>query len=167
MVHLRVGQPNPIHWKSFLRVAVPLAVALGLFTAYGPLQGWLILLPVSVFLAIYVYQRRHTGPLKPAQGAKMGAVIVLISFALPVIIVAVSVARDPAGYRQQIENQIKDAVAHNPNPQFQQMAQTMLSGTGGIALVTAVGMTMVLLFLLVIGGASGALATVFFRAKSP
>ncbi len=163
---LRVGQGDRIDWKSFLRIAAPLALAVGLLTAYSPLLGALILLPGSVFLAVHVYRRRTLGPLRAAQGARMGAVVGTISFAVLAVLFAASVAYDPAGYRQQVESQVKEALARNPSPQAQQVVQNLFSGPRGIALLLAMGMAVTLVFLLVISSVSGALAASLVRNKS-
>jgi hypothetical protein len=57
-------------------------------------------------------------------------------------------------------------LARNPTPEAQQMVQSLFSGTTGVVLISAMGMALVLAFLLVIGSVSGALAARFSRQKA-
>jgi hypothetical protein len=162
---LRVGRSDRIQWKTFLRIAVPLAAVVGVSPAIHPALAWL-LLPGSVIFAMHFY-RRQTGPLRPSQGAKLGAFIGLASFGFYVVLFAIKVAGDPGGFRQDMASVIQQAIARNPTPEARQMAEAILSGTGGIVLLSALGMAFVLAFLLVIGSVSGALAARFSREKAP
>ncbi len=161
---LRVRHRDGIEWKSFLRIAAPLAGLVGIVAFYVPLL-WLVLFPGSIFFAVYVYRRRQLGPLKPAHGAKMGIVIGLLTFAVVALLLTALIAHDPAGYRQDRENEMKEAMARNPSPQSAQVAQ-VFSGTRGVALLTVVGMAMLLVLTLVIGSASGALAASLARNRA-
>jgi hypothetical protein len=166
-VLLRVGQqPGKIHWKTFLRTAVPLAAVVGLFTGANVLVAWLLLLPGSVMFAIYMYRRRWPALLRPFEGAKLGASIGLASFGFFAIVIAIKVVADPAEYRHMVAQAIQDALARNPTPEAQQMVQSLFSGTTGVVLISAMGMALVLAFLLVIGSVSGALAARFSRQKA-
>jgi hypothetical protein len=113
-----------------------------------------------------MYRRRQPGPLAAWQGAKMGAFIGLASFAFFAVFFAVDVGMDPAAYRQNIDQAVQKAVASNPDPQVQQMLHSLLTGTRGTVVFTAILMVFSLGFLAAIGGISGSLAAVFFRKKS-
>lgn len=162
---LRVGQPDKIDWKVFLRIAAPLALAVAFFTPYSPLVGWLVLLPGSVFLAIHFYRRRRPGLLKTAQGAKLGALIALLTFAVLAVLLAILIAHDPAAYRRDAENAVRDALARNPSPQAE-VVRALFAGPRGVAVLTAMGMAILLAFLLAIGSIAGALAASLGRNKS-
>jgi hypothetical protein len=163
---LRVGQPDRIQWKTFLRIAVPLAAVVGVSPAVHPLLA-LLLLPGSVIFALHVYRRKQTGPLRPFQGAKLGAFIGLASFGFYTVLFAIQVAGDPGGFRRDMASVIQQAIARNPTPEARQMAEAILSGTGGLVLFSALEMGFLLAFLLAIGSASGALAARFSREKAP
>jgi hypothetical protein len=164
VVRLPAGTPDQIDWKTFLRIGAPLAGLVGLLTAFAALV-WLVLFPANIFLAIHLYRRRQPGPLKTTQGVRMGVLLGLLTFATQALVLVAVVAHDPAGYRQQRESEMKDALAHNPSPQAEQVTQ-MFSGARGVALLTTIGMTGLLVFTLIIGGVSGALAASLSRNKS-
>jgi hypothetical protein len=164
VVRLSVGTLDRIDWKRFLSIAAPLAGLVGILTAYVP-PVWLVLFPGSVFLAVHLYRRRRPGPLKTAQGARMGALVGLLTFTVLVLLLVAAIAHDPAGYRQEAESGMRDALARNPSPQAAQMAQA-LSGPRGVALLTIMGMSVLLVFTLIIGSVSGALAASLGRNKS-
>jgi hypothetical protein len=163
---LRVGRPDQIHWSTFLRIAVPLAAVVGLFSGVNVILAWLLLLPGSVMLAIHLYRRRQPGLLRTSQCAKLGGATGLFSFAFFAAVIVVRVAMDPAAYRHMMAQAMQEAVARNPTAEAQQMAER-LSGTGGVLLLSALGMLFLLAFMLVIGSVSGALAATFSREKAP
>lgn len=163
---MHVGQADRIHWKSFLRTALPLAAVVGVSLMVSPAL-LLLLLPGSVIVAIQLYRRRQPGPLRPSQGAKMGALIGLVSFGVYALLFAIRVAGDPAEFRQQMSALIQEAIARNPTtPEARQMAESLFSGTGGLVFFFATGLALLLVFLLVLGSVSGALAGKFFKEKS-
>jgi hypothetical protein len=162
---LHVGHPDRIRWKSFLRLALPLAAVVGVSLAVYPAL-LLLLLPGSVIVAIQLYRRRQPGPLRTSQGAKMGALIGSISFGVYALLFGMKVAADPAEFRQQMSTLIQEAIARNPTPEARQMAESLFSGTGGLVFFFGVGMALLLVFLLVFGSVSGALAARFFKEKS-
>lgn len=136
------------------------------FTAANLLLGLLVLLPGSVILAIHIYRRRQPGSFRPRQGAKLGAVIGLISFACLAIVLTVLVARDPVTYRQETEKAVKEALARNPNSQAQELVEKWFTGPEGTLRLTALGMTFLLVLLLIVSSLSGALAVVLVRPRS-
>jgi hypothetical protein len=166
MLLLRVGHPDQLQWKTFLRIAIPLAGVVAFFTAANLLLGLLMLLPGSVILAIHLYRRRQLGPFRTRQGAKLGALIGLLSFACLAIVLAVLVTRDPATYRQETEKAVMEALARNPSPQAQQLVEKWFTGSAGTVRLTALGMTFLLVLLLIIGSLSGALAVALVRDRS-
>lgn len=167
MLLLRVGHPGQIQWKIFLRAAAPLAATVAFFTAYNPLLAWLVLLPGSVVLAIYLYRRRQPGPLRASQGAKLGSFIALLVFVFSSLLFAVAVSRDPAAYRQEVDKAVKtiqDMEARNP--QAPQISQSLSNGIYGIVLFTTMSLASLLVFLLIVGSAIGALAASLSRERS-
>jgi tellurite resistance protein TehA-like permease len=164
VVRLPLGAPDRIDWKKFLGIAAPLAGLVGVLSIFAA-PVWLVLFPGSIFFAIHVYRRRQPGPIKTAQGARMGALVGLLNFAVLALYLVGLAVYDPSGYRQNIENSVHEAVARNPNPQAAQAMQ-MFSGTGGAALFTAMAMVFLLGLTLTVGGVSGALAASLGRNKS-
>jgi hypothetical protein len=163
VARLPVATPDRIDWKRFLRIAAPMSGLVGILTVYVPL-AWLVLFPGSVFLAVHVYRRHRPGPLKTAQGARLGTLVGVLTFAVVALFLVAAVVHDPSGYRQQMESGLRDALARNPNPQADQAVQ-MFSGARGIAFLTVFGMSLLLVFTLIIGGVSGALAASLGRNR--
>lgn len=158
---LRVGETVRIHWKTFFRIALPLAAVVGISqVVFPPLT--VLLLPGSVIIAIHLYRRRQPIPLRATQGAKMGAATAFASFAFYAVTFAIRVAADPAAFRHDLAT----AVALNPNPDAQQMGQALINSTGGLVIFFVLMMLVSLMFLLVIGSISGALTARFSKEKS-
>ncbi len=167
MAPLRVGSTNRIDWKAFLRIAAPLAALVALFSVLVPPVGWLILLPGGIILAVHIYRRRRVGPLGAWQGAKLGACAGLLVFAFSSIIFGVAVSRDPASYRLEADKTIQSIKdLENRNPEAPHLSRVLSDGTRGIVLFTAMSLASLLVFLMVIGGVSGALAASLVRHKS-
>jgi hypothetical protein len=162
----RAAETVSIDWKVFLRIAAPLGVFVGLFTAVNPLVGSLVLLPGSVFVVVHLYRRRYPLPLKALQGARLGAVIGLLGFAIPSAATVIEIAYDPQGYRQALEDQFRQVQANATDPQAKEMLETIVNQAGGVVPLTLLAMPVVLGFLLVIGGVCGAVAAVLPRNRS-
>src|SRR5260221_5123985 len=116
-----LGPSQPILWKKFFRIVLPMAVLVGISPAKLPL-GFLVLLPASVVLGVLLYKRQQQlGPIKAALGARLGAFTGLLSFAIFLIVFALAVASHQAEYREMVAKALGDAAARNPDPQIQQM----------------------------------------------
>src|SRR6266849_827857 len=82
-----LGQSQPILWKKFFRIVLPMAVVVGAFSAAVPPLGLLIFLPASVFLGIHLYRRRQQlGQIKASLGARLGVFTGLLGFAVFLIV---------------------------------------------------------------------------------
>jgi hypothetical protein len=160
----RTAGTNPIDWKGFLRLAVPLGVLVGIFTPASPLPGSLVLLPASVFVAVHFYRKRHLLPLKASQGAKLGAMIGLLGFAIQAVIEVSLLAHDPE-YRRAREEQFREAVANSSTPQARETMEALIDKVGVVRL-TVLSLPILLAFLLTISGVSGALAATLPRNRS-
>lgn len=159
----RVATWGAVEWKIFLRVALPLAALAGVFVAVQPLVAWVVVLPASVFVSIRIYSRRHPGWLAGAQGAGMGTVMALIVFVLSSMLFLVGARQDPSEYRGAVDNAIRsvqEIEARNPDaPRF----SPALTGPHGPLLFTCLSLASLLVILLAIGSASGALTVVLSR----
>lgn len=127
-----------------LAIALP---PLGLFAA----------LPASLFWSISSYRRRQPVPIRPGQGAAMGALVALLSFTVFLFFSLAAIYFKTAEYREFVRSQIHEIAARNPDPQSQQIQQWFATPDGMIVL-TAIGLGTALLAFLIIGTASGALA---------
>jgi hypothetical protein len=164
VVHPRVGAPDSVDWKTFLRIAAPTAGVVGIVAILFPLV-WLALFPASVFLAIHLYRRGRPASLKTSQGVKMGALIGFFTFLILALYVVGQVVQDPAVYRQNMQSALKEAAGRNPTPETAQMAEN-LSGTAGLVLLSVFATVFALGFMAVIGAISGAVAASLSRHKS-
>jgi hypothetical protein len=163
---LRQDASRRVQWRNFFRIVLPLAAVAGFFDVAMPPVGGFILLPGSVVLAIYIYRRRQPGPIPSWQGAKMGAFIGMLSSAFFALVLGVEYAADAPAFRQAMVKNGQEIVAHSFTPESQQMAQVWFSGTHGVAVITTLLLVSTLLYLLIIGGVSGALAAAFSSNKS-
>jgi hypothetical protein len=159
--HGRAGQ---IHWKSFFRIAVPLALITGLAALYPPL-GFLVFLG-SVVAGIRLYRRRHAETLLAIQGAQLGALLGLMSslvFAFPPV---VGCALDGDACRQAIVDAINKAAAANPDPHMQEKMQSLLQSNRGLMELLAGAAILLMAITLLLGAVSGAV-TVVLSADKP
>ena len=160
-----LAPPTGIAWQDFIRAATPLAALTGLLTLVLPPLGLFVLLPVNLVLAISRYLRRRPMALRSGQGARMGAMMGVLSFGffLASFFAGVSLFWDE--YRNVTIARIHGIAAQNPDPQVQQMMQLATTPHGFIAF-TAFGLVTILFTLLIIGMASGALAIALGRARN-
>lgn len=131
-----------------------------------PLLAWLLVLPASVAASIRIYSRRQPGLLTGAQGAGMGTVIALIVFALSSTLFVIGARYDPSEYHRAVNQAVKsvqEIEASNPDaPRFSEA----LTGPYGPLLFTCVSLASLLVILLVIGSATGALTVVASRKSN-
>jgi len=161
-----LGQSQPILWKKFFRIVLPMAVVVGAFSAAVPPLGLLIFLPASVFLGIHLYRRRQQlGQIKASLGARLGVFTGLLGFAVFLIVFVLAVTSHKTEYRAVIIKGLKDAAASNPDPQIQQMQQAFFSGTAGILVLTVILLGVALMLFLIISSITGALAAATSRDK--
>lgn len=154
-----------INWKSFIRTAAPLAALTGLLTVPIPPLGFFILLPVFLVLAIHIYGRRRPMPIKGGQGARMGALMGFLSFIFFSTFFLLFVSLNPVKYREILVSKIQEAAASNPDPQAQQIWQ-WFSTTDGVVALTIMFLVMALIFFLLIGMGSGALAVTVGKPRN-
>ena len=152
-----------IQWRPFARTAAPLAAFTGMLTVMAPGLGFFVLLPGSLMVAIYIYRRTRPAPMRGGQGARMGALMGLLSFVFFTVFFLVAVSLNQPKYREVIVNRIHEVAAQNPDQQAQQMLQWFAT-TDGLITITAMFLVFVLVFFLIIGVGSGALAVTLGKA---
>jgi hypothetical protein len=154
-----------IAWKDFIRAAVPLAAVTGIITVPLAPLGLFVLLPVNLIWAIARYRRNHPPAIRAGQGARMGALMGVLSFGffLACFLATITVWRTQ--YRELMIARINEIAVQNPDPQAQQMLQG-LATPHGLIVFTAIGLGTILLIFLVIGMGSGALAIALGRARN-
>ncbi len=163
-----LGPSQPVLWKKFFRIVLPMAVVVGASSAAMLPVGLLIFLPASVVLAIHVYRRRQQpGPITSSLGARLGVFTGLLGFAVFLIVFVLAVTSHKTEYREVIIKGLNDAAASNAAPQIQQKMRAFFSGTAGILVFTAFFLGVTLIFFLIISSLTGALAAATSRGKKP
>ena len=155
------GPPFPyasqINWKSLFRIALPLSAAVGLLTWLEPGLGWLVALPGGIILAINFYRRRQPCLLTASLGAKLGAVVGLLSFVFFSLLFAASSASDAPAFRSAMQKLGQDALARYPTPESQQLAQAWFTGPHAVALIAGTLLASTLFVIMIISVITGAL----------
>ncbi|HUR37093.1 MAG TPA: hypothetical protein VM009_04695 [Terriglobales bacterium] len=118
----------------------------------------MLALPLGGWLAVFLYARGGERPFVTAGiGARIGAVVGLISFGLYALILAVVLVFQKARFVEEIKSTMKAAAAQNPSPQAQQMVEKLMTPEGIAVLVTVSAVILFFIFLVLcsIGGAIG------------
>jgi hypothetical protein len=116
-----------------------------------------VFLPANLVWAISRYRRHRPVAIGSGQGAQMGAIMGLLSFAFFLAYFLVGLAFLHAQYRELMVTQIHQLSAQNPDPQAQQMLQWFATPDGLITF-TAIALVTILLICLAVGSGSGAMA---------
>jgi hypothetical protein len=154
-----------IEWKHFLRTAAPLAAVSGMFTVLVPPLGLFILLPAGLIWALNSYRKRRPSLMGAGQGARMGALMGLLSFGFFAVFFLAAVYLNQAKYREVIVNKIQERAAQTPDLQAQQALQWFAT-PDGLIVFTAIFLATLLIAFLIIGLASGALAVALGKGRN-
>jgi hypothetical protein len=146
-----------IDWKYFLRTAIPLAALTDVLTMTLHPLTLFVFLPANLVWAISRYRRHRPIAMRSGQGARMGAMMGLLSFAFFLAFFLVTISFQHAQYRDIMITQIHQISSQNPDPQAQQMLQWFATPEGLIAF-TAIALVTILLICLALGTGSGAVA---------
>jgi hypothetical protein len=119
----------------------------------------------SVIAGVYLYRKRHLGPLSASQGAQLGALMGLLSYLVLMVPLstACALARDTC--RDNLVTNLKEAVKFNPAPQAQEFAQALQQSDARLFGFYAFALFVALLFMLAAGAVTGALAAGLSRDK--
>jgi hypothetical protein len=150
-----------IEWRYFLRFAAPLAAVTGMLTVDLRPLSLFVLLPAGLVWAISRYRQQRPGRLRSGQGARMGAVMGLLSFGFFLL----AIAFNPAKYRDIMVGNLHEVAARNPDPQTQQVLQWFAT-PDGMFTFAAIALCTVLAAFLVVGMSSGALAVALGKARN-
>jgi hypothetical protein len=146
-----------IDWKYFLRTAVPLAALTDVLTMTLHPLALFVFLPANLVWAISRYRRHRPIAMRSGQGARMGALMGLLSFTFFLAFFLVTISFQHAQYSDIMITRIHEISAQNPDPQAQQMLQWFATPDGLITF-TAIALVTILLICLVLGTGSGAVA---------
>jgi hypothetical protein len=153
-----------IQWKAFLRAAWPIALIVGVI-AYFTMFGFLVLIPGSVFIVIRLYYKRHPGLPRAGEGARMGMAMGLISFIAFAGLSLLDLAKPHV--RQELVRSLQQMASRNPNPQAQQMLQSLLSNPQTFAVIIGFSFLFIMLLFLVFTAISGAVAASTLGSRNP
>lgn len=154
-----------IVWRDFIHGATPLAAFTGILSVPLAPLGLFVLLPASLMWAIARYRRQHPVAFGAGQGARMGAVMGVLTFGFFLAGFLATITLLRTQYREMMIARINEIAAQNPDPQAQQMAQWFTTPHGFILIIT-LGLATILLMFLVIGMASGALAVALGKSRN-
>ncbi len=162
---LRPSDKSRLIWRSVF----PKALGSGLFmSVLIMLLGTPLLLPIippfCAALAVFWYARREKTALSAGMGARIGAVTGFCGFIFQALMFGVIFLSKPGEIKAVFHKQIEEAIAHNPNPQAQAMAQNLLTPEGMLA-VALLGLAMFFVFYLILGSLGGAIGSSFTRKK--
>jgi hypothetical protein len=146
-----------IDWKYFLRTAIPLAALTDVLTMTLHPLALFVFLPANLVWAISRYRRHRPVAIGRGQGARMGAMMGLLSFSFFLAFFLVDISFQRTQYRDIMITQIHQISAQNPDPQAQQMLQWFATPEGLITF-TAIALVTILLICLAVGTGSGAVA---------
>lgn len=154
-----------IAWRDFIRAATPLAAITGILTVPLAPLGLFVLLPANLIWAIARYRRNRPLAIRAGEGARMGALMGVLSFGFFLACFLATITLWRTQYREVMIARINEIAAQNPDPQAQQMTQWFATPHGFIVF-TAIGLGTILVIFLVIGMGSGALAVALGRARN-
>jgi hypothetical protein len=159
-----VAPSTGIAWRDFIHAAVPLAAVTGILTVPLAPLGLFVLLPANLIWAIARYRHNRPLTIRAGQGARMGALMGVLSFGFFLACFLATITLWRTQYREMMVARINEIAAQNPDPQAQQMTQ-WLATPHGLIVFTAMGLGTILLVFLVIGMGSGALAIALSKAR--
>jgi hypothetical protein len=136
-----------------------------MLTLPWPSLGLFVLLPASSIWAVTRYWQHRAAPLRGGQGARMGALVGLLSFGFFFAFFLMAVSVSQAKYRDDMIGMIHERAAQAPDPQTQQILQWFATPNG---LITFFAILLVAFFVifLIIGLSSGALAVALGKARN-
>jgi hypothetical protein len=161
-----VQYSGQIQRKSLLLAALPLSLLAGLVCALDPRFGWLVLLGIVVY-GVLRHQRRDGGPMSAGIGARLGALIGLLTFVSFLLLgtlrfgLALALGQNGNEIREEMVKQVQQIAARNPDPQAQEIMRWFATSEG---LVVLVGLSLFLFFIFFLvsatatGAVTGALA---------
>ena len=133
-----------------------------------PYLGYFLWIIGAGVIAVAFYRRRVPGAmLKPADGARIGAVCGLFGFAGFAALMAIGLLllRGSTKFREMLQQSMQQAAARNPDPNAQQVLAWMTS-PAGLALMVTIVMVIFLIGFIALSSAGGAIGAKLFRGKS-
>jgi hypothetical protein len=160
-VPVHFAQPTPIDWKKFRRISLPLIAVSTLANIFLVPLGFLLFLACTM-LAVSRYRRVHPGALPASQGAKLGAVMALLSLSVPCVVAFILTFYNAAENQQQMVRGLQQRLPPNPDRILLHLVQWI--GTyRGYVIASLISFGVVFVVLLVVASLIGALTATTFR----
>jgi hypothetical protein len=157
------GGAPAILWSAALARTAVAAVAsvalLQLITVFSRSAALAFLaLPFGGWFAVYLYARRHPGPVTAGMGARLGAVTGFFIFLICFCVTAAAVIADRREVFDMVGKAMKDAAATNPSPQADALIAQISTPNGMMTILFLAAMMFLFmsLALCVVGGAASA-----------
>lgn len=152
-----------ILWSAaFARTAVAAVASvalLQLITVFSRSAALAFLaLPFGGWFAVYLYSRRHPGPVTAGMGVRLGAVTGFFIFLICFCVSAVGVLTDRQEIFDMVGKAMKEAAATNPSPQADALIAQISTPNGmmTILFLASVMFLFLSLVLCAVGGAASA-----------
>jgi len=142
-----------IQWRKYVRIALPFALASGAGIAFFVPFG-IVLLIITVVLSIRRYRRTTPSRFTAAHGARLGALTALLSFPSYLLLFGLILA---TGF-ESLHAVMLDLLRQRPiqSPEYQEMLRWASTREGFLS-VTMIGVFTILIILLALATAAGAL----------
>lgn len=163
-VPLAAGVSLPVHWAQALRPCMLAALTAVLLTGLG-LNPFVAMLGVGFLAVVFYRQRRQGTSIKPATGARLGALSGLLWFGFSVLVNALLDAflHERPEIRKLMLEKIQQAASGATDPQALAVFDYFKTPQGFVVAM-AVGLVLVCFMSIVLGAIGGALGG-FFLAR--
>ena len=145
--------PAGIQWRRYVRIVLPFAFASGMCIAFFGPFGFVVLI-ISVVLCSRRYRRANPGRFTAAYGARLGALTALLSFPSFLLFFGMIVAAAPDMFHEVMLRPLQQRAAQAP--EYQEMLR-WASTREGFGVLVAMSILVLLIFLLALAAAAGAL----------
>lgn len=137
----------------------------GLATAFYAPVGLLIVVPLTVVMTVRSYTKQHPLPLRPGQGAKLGMMVGLLSFAALAVLLCAILLIDGSQLREGMASAALLAASRNPDPHVQELLRSLVSTNQGLYLIIGTFLFFFLILQLLLTALAGALAAARFSKR--
>jgi hypothetical protein len=160
---------QPDRSRLIWRAVFPRAAASGLLlailvTVAGAPLLLVVIPPVCAAIVAVWYARSEKTQVTAGMGARIGAITGFFGFLFQALIFGAIFLAKPSEMKAIFHKQLQEAIARNPNPQAQAMAEKLLTPEGILA-VALLGLAMFFVFYLILGSLGGAIGSSFTRKK--
>lgn len=167
------AQPVVIGPSSLIPGAIDWHAARSAILIAGLVTGFLSHLPLGILwvfgggaLAVNLYNRKQSYLRKAgaSQGAKLGAITGMLSYAVFAVLAGIQFYADPSKVRETFAAQIQKAAATATDARVREMYQQFLTPEG-LALFLTLIMAILFVFFLGLSSVGGAVGAAFFRRR--